>query len=134
MLAARHGLTNLRIVSQDAVEVLGCRLASGSLDEIVIWFPDPWPKKRHAKRRIVQVATATLMADRLARGGLLRFATDWQPYAEHARDVLNGHPDFGNCAPDRGFVSRPADRLLTKFERRGLRLGHAVYDLAFARR
>ena len=133
LLAAEAALCNLRVVSQDAVEVLTLRLAPASLTEVLIWFPDPWPKKRHHKRRIVQPDFATLVATRLVPGGRLRFATDWQPYAEHALEVLNAHAAFRNLAADGGYVARPVERPLTKFERRGLRLGHSVYDLDFAR-
>ena len=133
LLAAAASLCNLRVVRQDAVEVLSHRLAPGSLAEAVIWFPDPWPKKRHHKRRLIQPPFATLLASRLAPGGMLRFATDWQPYAEHTRAVLDAHADFHNAAPAGGYVPRPTERPLTKFERRGLRLGHAVYDLAYRR-
>ena len=134
MLADAAALANLRILSQDAVEVLGARLAPASLDEVLIWFPDPWPKKRHHKRRLLNGAFAGLVATRLRPGGVLRFASDWQHYADEALELLNAHPDFRNAAPDGGFVARPAERLLTKFERRGLRLGHRVSDLMFNRR
>ena len=133
LLAAEAALCNLRVVSQDAVEVLTLRLAPASLTEVLIWFPDPWPKKRHHKRRIVQPDFATLVATRIVPGGRLRFATDWQPYAEHALAGLNAHAAFRNQAADGGYVARPVERPLTKFERRGLRLGHSVYDLDFAR-
>ena len=134
LLASRAGLCNLKVITQDAVEVLAQRLSPGTLTEVVVWFPDPWHKKRHHKRRILQPEFATLVASRLSSGGRLRFATDWQPYAEHALDVLRAHDAFANTAPDGGYVPRPGLRPLTKFERRGLRLGHAVYDLEFVRR
>ena len=134
LLAAEAGLCNLKIVSQDAVEVLSLRIAQATLTEVLVWFPDPWPKKRHHKRRIIQPEFATLVASRLVPGGRLRFATDWQPYALHALEVLNAHDAFMNAAADGGCVARPVDRPLTKFERRGLRLGHTVYDLNFIRR
>jgi len=133
LLAADAALCNMRVVRQDAIEVLTLRVAPACLSEVLIWFPDPWPKKRHHKRRIIQPEFATLVASRLAPGGRLRFATDWQPYAEHALDVLNAHSAFRNRAPDSRFVARPTERPLTKFERRGLRLGHAVYDLDYSR-
>ncbi len=134
LLADAAKLANLRLLRQDAVEVLGTRLAPASLDEVLIWFPDPWPKKRHHKRRLLNGAFADLLARQLRSGGVLRFASDWQPYADEALEVLNAHPDFRNEATDGGFVARPAERLLTKFERRGLRLGHRVSDLMFNRR
>lgn len=134
LIAAERELCNVRVLSQDAVEVLGQRLGPGSLDEVLIWFPDPWPKKRHHKRRILQPAFLTLLADRLKPAGRVRFATDWQPYAAHALETLTAHPAFANTAADGGYAPRPAERPLTKFERRGLRLGHAVYDLDFVRR
>ncbi len=133
LLAAQAALCNMRVVRQDAVEVLTLRVAQASLDEVLIWFPDPWPKKRHHKRRIIQPKFATLVASRLVRGGRLRFATDWEPYAEHALEVLNSHAQFRNLAADARYVARPHERPLTKFERRGLRLGHAVYDLDYSR-
>jgi tRNA (guanine-N7-)-methyltransferase len=134
LLAEAAELGNLRILSQDAVEVLGARLAPASLDEVLIWFPDPWPKKRHHKRRLVNEGFASLLATRLRPGGVLRFASDWQPYADEVLAVLNAHADFVNAAADGGFVARPAERIVTKFERRGLRLGHRVSDLMFNRR
>ena len=132
--AAEAQLANLRVISHDAVEVLERSLAPGSLDEVLVYFPDPWPKKRHHKRRIVQPAFARLLADRLAPGGRLRLATDWVPYADWMREVLDANPDYVNAAGDAGFVARPAERPVTKFERRGTRLGHEVRDLAYLRR
>ncbi len=132
--AAELGLTNVRVLRHDAVEVLERSIAPGSLDEVLVFFPDPWPKKRHHKRRIVQSAFATLVASRLAAGGRLRLATDWVPYAEWMRDVLDVHGDYANAAGAGGYVERPAERPVTKFERRGTRLGHEVRDLAYLRR
>ncbi len=127
-----QSLTNVRIVHHDAVEVLRDMVRPGSLAGIHIFFPDPWPKKRHHKRRLVQPAFAALAASRLAPGGTLHFATDWQDYAEHALAVFAATPGLANAAP--GFAPRPATRPETKFERRGLRLGHGVWDLVFHRR
>jgi tRNA (guanine-N7-)-methyltransferase len=126
-------LNNVRIVAHDAVEVLEHMIAPGSLDEVLLYFPDPWPKKRHHKRRIVQPAFAALVASRLKPGGLLKLATDWEPYAAWMLEVLNAAPDFANVAADAGCVERP-ERGATRFERRGRRLGHRVFDLEFVRR
>ena len=132
--AAELDLANVRVLRHDAVEVLERSIAPGSLDEVLVFFPDPWPKKRHHKRRIVQGAFATLVASRLAKGGRLRLATDWVPYAEWMREVLDVHGDYANAAGPAGYVERPAERPVTKFERRGTRLGHEVRDLAYLRR
>jgi tRNA (guanine-N7-)-methyltransferase len=126
-------LHNVRLICHDAVEVLEQQIREGSVDEILILFPDPWPKKRHNKRRLVQVPFATLAASRLAPGGLLRIATDWQPYALEMLETLRAIPQLQNLASDGGFVPRPAERERTRFERRGERLGHEVWDLAFRR-
>jgi tRNA (guanine-N7-)-methyltransferase len=133
--AARDArLTNLRVVSHDAVEVLEQSIAPGALDEVLILFPDPWHKKRHHKRRIVQPAFVALLADRLRAGGRLSLATDWEPYAEWMLEVLGKEPALENLAADGRFVPRPEWRTLTRFEARGERLGHGVHDLAFRRR
>lgn len=126
-------LRNLRVACADAVEVLRDWLPDASLDALVIQFPDPWHKKRHHKRRLIQPEFAGLVARKLKRGGLLQLATDWADYAEHMLNVLNAAPEFGNRAQDRRFVTRPATRLKTRFEQRGERLGHAVFDLLFER-
>lgn len=131
-LLEEQELTNVRVVPHDAVEVLRDMVPPGSLSGIHIFFPDPWPKKRHHKRRIVQPAFAALAASRLAPGGTLHFATDWQDYAEQALAVLEATPGLENRAP--GFAPRPPGRPETKFERRGLRLGHGVWDLLFHRK
>jgi len=127
------GAKNLRVASDDAVVVLRDWLPEAVLDEIVIQFPDPWHKARHNKRRLVQPAFAKLAVSRLKPGGLLSLATDWQPYAEHMLDVLNAEPGLRNLSEDGTYVPRPATRLKTKFEARGERLGHAVFDLAYRR-
>jgi tRNA (guanine-N7-)-methyltransferase len=126
-----QSLTNVRIAQHDAVEVLRDRVAPGSLAGIHVFFPDPWPKKRHHKRRLIQPAFAELAASRLARGGRLHVATDWQEYAEHVLQVLCATPGLRNTAAD--FAPRPESRPETKFERRGLKLGHGVWDLVFER-
>jgi tRNA (guanine-N7-)-methyltransferase len=122
---------NIRIVRHDAVEVFEHGLAPGTIDEILIFFPDPWPKARHHRRRIVQPEFARLLVRALAPEGVLRLATDWEPYAEHMIEVLDAEPGLTNLAGDARFVPRPEDRPVTKFERRGERLGHAIFDLAY---
>ncbi|HEX9707916.1 MAG TPA: tRNA (guanosine(46)-N7)-methyltransferase TrmB [Steroidobacteraceae bacterium] len=125
-----QGLTNLRLIAHDAVEVLESQLPPASLDEVLLYFPDPWPKKRHHKRRIVQPAFASLVASRLRPGGRFRLATDWEPYADWMLEVLNAAPGFANAAPGGGCIERP-DRGATRFEDRGRRLGHRVFDLEY---
>jgi len=122
---------NLRIVSQDAVDVLEQRLPPACLDEVLLYFPDPWPKKRHHKRRIVQERFVTLVASRLRSGGVFRLATDWQPYAEWMLETLGRCPLLRNESPDGTWSPRPPSRPPTRFELRGQRLGHDVWDLAF---
>jgi len=128
--AARLG--NLRIVQFDAVPVLRDMIAPHSLYGVHIYFPDPWPKKRHHKRRLIQPEFVRLVASRLQPGGYLHCATDWQPYAEHMLHVLRGEPGLVNTAAD--YAPRPAWRPVSKFERRGLQLGHGVWDLLFTAR
>jgi tRNA (guanine-N7-)-methyltransferase len=127
-----RGLQNVRIVQHDAIEVLRDMIAQEALDGAHIFFPDPWPKKRHHKRRLIQPAFVTLLASRLAPGGYIHVATDWQEYAQDILDVLSGEPSLENTGA--GFVARPAYRPLTKFEQRGLRLGYAVSDAVFEKR
>lgn len=133
LAGAAAAAANLRIVRHDAVEVLEQGLAVGSVHEILIYFPDPWPKKRHHKRRLIQPAFAALLVSRLAPGGRLRLATDWQPYAEWMLEVLDATAKLRNCAGASGYVPRPAERPVTKFERRGTRLGHTARDLEYLR-
>jgi tRNA (guanine-N7-)-methyltransferase len=123
---------NVRIVQHDAVEVLTHMIAPGSLDGIHIYFPDPWPKKRHHKRRLIQPPLVGLLASRLKLGGYLHLATDWQDYAEWVLEVMRGEPQLQNTADD--YAPKPDYRPETKFERRGLNLGHGVWDLVFLRR
>ena len=125
------GLTNVRVVQHDAVEVLRDMVPPASLAGIHVFFPDPWPKKRHHKRRLVQTAFAELAASRLAPGGRLHAATDWQEYADHMLEVLSGVSGMRNSAAD--FAPRPPWRPETKFEKRGRGLGHGVWDLVFTR-
>ncbi|MBK8073946.1 MAG: tRNA (guanosine(46)-N7)-methyltransferase TrmB [Ramlibacter sp.] len=129
-----QGLANIRIVAHDAVEVLDQMLVPAQLDGIHIFFPDPWHKKRHHKRRLIQPPLVSRLAGRLKPGGYLHCATDWEPYARQMLDVLGAEPALANTAPAPGFAPRPHYRPLTKFENRGLRLGHGVWDLVFARR
>jgi tRNA (guanine-N7-)-methyltransferase len=127
-------LRNVRIVCHDAVDVLAAQVAPLSVQEILILFPDPWPKKRHHKRRLLQAAFVALAASRLAPAGQLRLATDWEPYAQHMLETLNACAALENLAADGGFVPRPGERKPTRFERRGERLGHEVWDLAYRKR
>ena len=127
-----RGLTNVRIVQHDAVEVLEQMIAPASLAGVNVFFPDPWHKKRHHKRRLIQPALVTLLASRLAPGGILHWATDWQDYAEQMLAVLSAEPALRNTVE--GYAPRPAHRPLTKFENRGLLRGHGVWDLVFERR
>ncbi len=139
-----EGLTNVRVICHDAVEVLSQSLPPLSLDEVHIFFPDPWHKKRHHKRRLVQTPFIDLLARAVKAGGIVKLGTDWQDYAEQMLAVMNSHTSFENIAhanqavsnPETtsGFVSRPEHRPLTRFERRGHRLGHGVWDLAYKKR
>lgn len=124
-------ITNTRIIQHDAVEVLNHMIAPSSLDGIHIYFPDPWPKKRHHKRRLIQPPLVALLASRLKPGGYLHLATDWQEYAEWMLEVLRSEPQLKNTAED--YAPKPDYRPETKFERRGINLGHGVWDLVFRR-
>ena len=126
-------LSNVRVSCHDAVEVLREQLAPGALTRVVLQFPDPWPKARHHKRRIVTPEFAALVASRLAPGGRFQLATDWEPYAARMREVLDAEPTLQSSTPG-AYAPRPADRPLTRFERRGERLGHAVFDLEYSKR
>ena len=127
------GLRNLRVICRDAVEVLERCIPESALDEVLLYFPDPWPKKRHHKRRIVQPGFVALVSSRLRPGGVFRMATDWQPYAEHMLAVAGECAALRNDSSEGDYVPRPASRPVTRFERRGQRLGHGVWDLAFRR-
>ncbi len=131
--AAAADLCNLRVFCADAVEVLAQALPPACIDRVQIYFPDPWPKKRHHKRRLLQTEFAGRLARVLKPDGRLLLATDWADYAEQMLAVLNAHPAFANLSGNGTFVERPPERPLTRFERRGLKLGHAVFDLAFRR-
>lgn len=129
----QHGVNNVRIISHDAMEVLRHHLPERSLNGIMLFFPDPWHKKKHHKRRIVQPEFTRLCARLLKPGGLLHLATDWEHYAAHMMTVLSACDRFENMAGAGRFSPRPETRPLTKFERRGHRLGHDVWDLLFRR-
>jgi len=130
-----QGLENIRILQHDAVQVLDHMLAPGSLDGVHIFFPDPWHKKKHNKRRLIQAPLVAKLAARLKPGGYLHCATDWQPYAEQILEVLSAEPLLKNTADDSqgGYAPKPAYRPLTKFENRGIKLGHGVWDVVFTR-
>ena len=130
---AEVGLGNVRVIRGDAVDVLHTCIAPDSLDTVLLFFPDPWPKTRHHKRRLVQPEFVRLAATRLVPGGIFHLATDWQNYAEHMLVVLEADDSLVNMANRGHFFTAPTDRPVTKFERRGTRLGHAVWDLRFAR-
>jgi tRNA (guanine-N7-)-methyltransferase len=140
------GLSNVRVICHDAVEVLSSTLSPSSVDEVHIFFPDPWHKKRHHKRRLIQTPFIDLLARVVRAGGIVKLGTDWQNYAEQMLQLLDARADFSNLAhidppilfntsaipePTSGFVARPEHRPLTRFERRGHRLGHGVWDLAY---
>ncbi len=126
-----HDITNIRILQHDAVEVLEQMLPEGCLDGIHIFFPDPWHKKKHNKRRLIQSAFVAKLTARLKVGGYIHCATDWQPYAEQMLEVLDAEPLLRNTTE--GYAPQPDYRPLTKFENRGLRLGHGVWDVVFRR-
>jgi len=132
-LAARDA-GNVRLYRHDAVEVLEHEIAPAALAEVRIWFPDPWHKKRHNKRRLIQHGFAALLATRVAPGGLLHLATDWQPYAEHMLEVMESAPGWVNAVAPGQYAEKPDWRIETHFERRGLKLGHGVRDLLYRRR
>ncbi|MDA8446776.1 tRNA (guanosine(46)-N7)-methyltransferase TrmB [Paracidovorax valerianellae] len=127
-----QGLTNIRILQHDAVEVIDHMVPPGTLDGVHIFFPDPWHKTKHNKRRLIQPPLVAKLAARLKPGGYLHCATDWQPYAEQMLEVLSAEPQLANTAD--GYAPQPEYRPLTKFENRGLRLGHGVWDVVFVRR
>ena len=127
-----ESIGNVRVIQHDAVEVLRDMIAPGTLAGAHIYFPDPWPKVRHHKRRLIQPPLVALLASRLAFDGYLHCATDWEHYAVQMLEVLSGEPLLANTAT--GYAPRPEWRPLTKFERRGLALGHGVWDLVFRRR
>ncbi|MFE9098045.1 tRNA (guanosine(46)-N7)-methyltransferase TrmB [Streptomyces sp. NPDC007264] len=132
-LAERGALSNVRVGNGDAIILLREMLAPDCLDGLRVYFPDPWPKKRHHKRRLIQPEFLTLAATRLKPGALVHCATDWEPYAEQMLEVLTAHPEFENTRPGGGYAARPPFRPLTRFEGQGLDKGHVVNDLLFRR-
>lgn len=129
----KAGLTNVRVCREDAIRVLDEGLIAGSIDTVQLFFPDPWPKKKHHKRRIVQLPFAEKIRRVLKSGGTFHMATDWEQYAEHMVEVMNDAPGFTNTAVDSDYVPRPNFRPQTKFETRGERLGHGVWDMIYRR-
>ncbi|MFD9781408.1 tRNA (guanosine(46)-N7)-methyltransferase TrmB [[Kitasatospora] papulosa] len=133
-LADRAGVSNVRVANGDAIILLREMLEPAALGGLRVYFPDPWPKKRHHKRRLIQTEFLDLVAQRLKPGALVHCATDWEPYAEQMLEVLSAHPLFENTQPDGGYAPRPAFRPLTRFEGQGLDKGHVVHDVLFTRR
>jgi tRNA (guanine-N7-)-methyltransferase len=129
----RHGIDNVRVACADAVEILRQRIPDPGLDGVNLFFPDPWPKKKHHKRRIVQRPFVALLAKKLTAGAVLHIATDWEDYAGQILAVLQTSPEFENVAGMRGFPVNPPPRAHTRFEKRGRRLGHGVWELVFRR-
>jgi tRNA (guanine-N7-)-methyltransferase len=128
-----RGIGNVRVICTDAAQLLAAHVAAASLDAVYIFFPDPWPKKRHHKRRLVQPAFVALLARCLKSGGRLHLATDWEEYAEHMLEVMAAAKQFENSAGEGGYSPRPEYRPRTKYEQRGARLGHPVRDLIYVR-
>lgn len=135
-LATAHeeGVNNLRVMCHDAVEVLENMIPDASLDMVQLFFPDPWHKARHNKRRIVQTPFVELVLRKLKMGGVFHMATDWEAYAEHMLEVMNASEAYRNLSAENNYVPRPQSRPVTKFEMRGQRLGHGVWDLMFERK
>jgi len=131
MQIEKLGLSNLRVINDDGVDVLNKMIADESLDAVQLFFADPWHKKRHHKRRIVQKEFVQLLRKKLKVGGVFHMATDWEHYAQHMMSVMNDSEGFENTAGKDQFLPRPEHRPLTKFEQRGQRLGHGVWDLIF---
>ena len=130
---AEHDIRNIRVYCHDAVEVLRDTIADSSLDTVQIFFPDPWHKKRHNKRRLIQPEFVSLLVRKLKPGGIVHLATDWEDYALQMMDVLSAAEGLSNTCAEGAFSLRPAQRPLTKFEQRGERLGHGVWDLVFSK-
>nr|WP_218056894.1 tRNA (guanosine(46)-N7)-methyltransferase TrmB [Gilliamella apicola] len=134
MAIEENQLSNLKVMCHDAVEVLNNMIADDSLDKVQIYFPDPWHKARHNKRRIIQPEFVQLIQKKLKIGGILHLATDWQHYAEHMLEVLTQAEGFKNLSSTGDYIPRPEDRPITKFEKRGQNLGHGVWDLQFMKK
>jgi tRNA (guanine-N7-)-methyltransferase len=132
--AAQAKLENVRVICHDAVEVLRTAIKDDSFDEILVFFPDPWHKKRHRKRRLIDAEFVGLLADKMRGGGVLRLATDWQDYAEQMLAVCNASAGLESLSPDGTYVTRPDFRPISRYENRGMRLGHGVWDLAYRKR
>lgn len=128
-----HGIGNVRIACEDGVALLSRRVPDASLAGVRIFFPDPWPKKRHHKRRLIQAPFIELLAKKICRGGILHLATDWKPYADSMLEVMHNNQGFENLSPEGGPVPKPDWRPVTKYEERGERLGHSVFDLVYRR-
>ncbi|AKX53641.1 tRNA (guanosine(46)-N7)-methyltransferase TrmB [Thiopseudomonas alkaliphila] len=128
-----QNLSNVRVYQEDAIEVLKQCIPDASLDRLLLFFPDPWHKARHHKRRIVQPEFAQLVRSKLKVGGVFHMATDWEPYAEYMLEVMQVAAGYQNLSSSGNWVERPAERPVTKFERRGHKLGHGVWDLKFQR-
>ncbi|KHN51238.1 tRNA (guanosine(46)-N7)-methyltransferase TrmB [Pectobacterium fontis] len=131
--AQEAGINNLRVMCHDAIEVLMNMIPDGSLSMVQLFFPDPWHKARHNKRRIVQVPFVEQVQSKLKVGGVFHMATDWEPYAQHMLEVMTSVAGYRNLSDKNDYVERPESRPLTKFEARGQRLGHGVWDLMFER-
>ncbi|MGN0903068.1 MAG: tRNA (guanosine(46)-N7)-methyltransferase TrmB, partial [Succinivibrio sp.] len=132
-LIEENGVSNVRIIQHDAFEILSKYLKPESVDILQIFFPDPWPKKRHIKRRLINEAFVDLVRPLFKHGGQFRMATDWENYAEQMLEVMTNAQGFSNTSADGTYIERPSWRPLTKFELRGQRLGHGVWDLVFKR-
>lgn len=128
-----HQVTNVRLIGEDAVQVFKTQIEDNSLAGVQIFFPDPWHKKRHHKRRLVQREFIQLVVQKLKPGGFIHCATDWQEYADHMLEVLTQNPELHNSQQSGGFCLKPTSRPDTKFERRGTRLGHGIWDLIFTK-
>lgn len=128
-----RGLDNVRIFCHDAIDVLEQKIPGRCLDRVLLFFPDPWPKRKHHKRRMLQPAFVALIAAKLKSGGVFHMATDWQHYAEQMLEVMEASPEFSNCSAEGAWSERPAYRPVTRFEARGRRLGHGVWDLVYRR-
>ena len=129
--ANKNKLSNLKIIKDDAVEALTNNILDNSISHFQLFFPDPWHKKKHHKRRIVQISFLDLLSKKLKKDGVVHIATDWENYAEHIMELLESHSHFKNCAGDHMYSLRPKNRPLTKFENRGQKLGHGVWDIIF---
>jgi len=129
--ASKKNIKNLKVIKEDAVEVLENNILDSSISNFQLFFPDPWYKKRHHKRRIVQMSFLDILSKKLKDHGIVHIATDWENYAEHIMETLESHPRFKNCAGAHTYSLRPENRPLTKFENRGQKLGHSVWDIIF---